>query len=80
MDAVDVFPYLDWEKVSTLTSDVTNSHNRISEPSRRQTNDYTCKISRLTIQHRKKTVLGMGNPSDDINVSCVDLKLQGRTI
>lgn len=52
MDAVDVFPYLNWEKVSTLTPEVTNSHNSLSEPSRRQTNDYTCEISRLTIKHR----------------------------
>jgi hypothetical protein len=54
MDAVDVFPYLDWEKVSTLTPEVTNSHNSLSEPSRRQTKDYTCEISRLTIKRRKK--------------------------
>jgi hypothetical protein len=53
MDAVDVFPYLDWEKVSTLTPEVSNSHNSLSEPSKRQTNDYACEMSRKTIKHRK---------------------------
>ena len=53
MDAVDVFPYLDWEKVSTLTPEVTNSYNSLSEPSRRQTNDYACERSRKTIKHIK---------------------------
>ena len=52
MDAVDVFPYLDWEKVSTLTPEVSNSHNSLSEPSKRQTNDYACEMSRKTIKHR----------------------------
>jgi hypothetical protein len=51
MDAVDVFPYLDWEKVSTITPEVTNSYNSLSEPSRRQTNDYACERSRKTIKH-----------------------------
>jgi hypothetical protein len=43
---------MNWEKVSTLTPEVTNSHNSLLEPSRRQTNDYTCEISSLTIKHR----------------------------
>ena len=53
MDAVDVFPYLDWEKVSTLTPEVTHSHNNLSEHSRRQTNDYACERSRKTMKHRQ---------------------------
>ena len=52
MDAVDVFPYLDWGNVSTLTPEVINSHNSLSESSRRQTNDYACEMSRKTIKHR----------------------------
>lgn len=62
MNAVDVFPYLDWEKVSTLNPEVTNSDNSLSEPSRRQTNDYACEISRKTIKDRKNAP-DMWNPT-----------------